>query len=83
LYKQPAVFYPGYSINEAVLRLFHFSNNAYFHFCFITQLSILMTQDLLYQIALTLVPNIGCVRAKTLIESYKTAENIFKAKRKN
>jgi len=82
LYKQPAVFYPGYSINEAVLRLFHFSNNAYFHFCFITQLSILMTQDLLYQIALTLVPNIGCVRAKPLIESYKTAENIFKAKKK-
>jgi DNA processing protein len=41
-----------------------------------------MTTDLLYQIALTLVPNIGCVQAKTLIEVYGTAENIFKAKKK-
>ena len=42
-----------------------------------------MTQDLLYQIALTLVPNIGCIQAKILIENYKTAENIFKAKKKD
>ena len=41
-----------------------------------------MTRDLLYQIALTHVPNIGCVQAKTLIENYGTAENIFKAKKK-
>jgi DNA processing protein len=41
-----------------------------------------MTTDLLYQIALTLVPNIGCVQAKTLVEIYGTAENIFKAKKK-
>jgi DNA processing protein len=41
-----------------------------------------MTNDLLYQIALTLVPNIGDVHAKALINIYGTAENIFKARRK-
>ena len=41
-----------------------------------------MTNDLLYQIALTLIPNIGCVQAKILIENYSTAENVFKAKTK-
>jgi DNA processing protein len=41
-----------------------------------------MTRDLLYQIALTHVPNIGCVQAKILIEKYGTAEHIFKAKKK-
>lgn len=41
-----------------------------------------MTNDLTYQIALTLVPNIGCVQAKILIEKYGDAESIFKAKRK-
>lgn len=42
-----------------------------------------MTNDLLYQVALTLIPNIGCVHAKALIESFGTAENIFKAKKKD
>jgi DNA processing protein len=42
-----------------------------------------MTNDLLYRIALTLVPNIGCVQAKTLIENYGDAENVFKAKKKD
>ncbi len=42
-----------------------------------------MTNDLLYQIALTLVPNVGCVPVKTLIEHFNTAENIFKAKEKD
>lgn len=41
-----------------------------------------MNSDLLYQIALTLIPNIGCVQAKILIENYNTAENVFKAKKK-
>ncbi|MGN6351943.1 MAG: DNA-processing protein DprA [Parafilimonas sp.] len=41
-----------------------------------------MNIDLLYQIALTLVPNVGCVQAKTLIETYGNAESIFKAKKK-
>ncbi len=41
-----------------------------------------MTNDLLYQIALTLVPNIGCVQAKILIEKYGSAESIFKARKK-
>ena len=41
-----------------------------------------MTNDLLYQIALTLIPNIGCVQAKILVENYSTAENVFKAKKK-
>ena len=42
-----------------------------------------MTNELLYQIALTLVPNVGCIQAKTLIENFGTAENIFKAKKKD
>src|SRR5580698_2898113 len=41
-----------------------------------------MNNDLLYQIALTLVPNIGDVHAKALINIYGNAESIFKAKRK-
>ena len=41
-----------------------------------------MNNDLLYQIALTLVPNIGDVHAKALINIYGNAEFIFKAKRK-
>jgi DNA processing protein len=42
-----------------------------------------MTNDLLYQVALTLVPNVGCVQAKTLIENYGDAESVFKAKKKH
>ena len=42
-----------------------------------------MTNDLVYQVALTLVPNIGDVHAKALINRYGTAEAIFKAKRKD
>jgi DNA processing protein len=38
-----------------------------------------MSQQLLYQIALTLVPNIGDVRAKALLEQFGDAEKIFKA----
>jgi DNA processing protein len=38
-----------------------------------------MPNDLLYQIALTLVPNIGSVHAKILVEHFGTAEDIFKA----
>lgn len=39
--------------------------------------------DLLYQIALTLVPNIGPVLTKALIEHFGNAENVFKAKLKD
>ena len=39
-----------------------------------------MTNELLYQIALTLIPNIGPVQAKILLQHYEPAE-IFKAKR--
>ncbi|MBL7742893.1 MAG: DNA-protecting protein DprA [Chitinophagaceae bacterium] len=39
-----------------------------------------MTKDLLYQIALTLVPNIGSVQAKILLQQYEPSE-VFKAKR--
>lgn len=39
-----------------------------------------MQTDLLYQLALTKVPNIGCVHAKILAQQYGSAENIFKAK---
>lgn len=41
-----------------------------------------MTNDLLYQIALTLVPNIGNVHAKSLVNIYGSAEAVFKAKKK-
>lgn len=41
-----------------------------------------MTNDLLYQIALTLVPNIGDVHAKALISIYGDAHSVFKAKKK-
>lgn len=41
-----------------------------------------MTNDLLYQIALTLVPNIGDIHAKALINIYGDAHSIFKAKKK-
>ena len=39
-----------------------------------------MANDLLFQLALTKVPNIGCVHAKILAQQYDSAENIFKAK---
>ena len=41
-----------------------------------------MNNDLLHQIALTLVPNIGDIHAKALINIYGNAVNIFKAKKK-
>ena len=41
-----------------------------------------MSNELLYQLALTLVPNIGVVHAKILVEQFGGAENIFKTKRK-
>ncbi len=42
-----------------------------------------MPNDLLYQIALTLVPNIGDVYAKALVNTYGSAEAVFKAKKKD
>ncbi|MBX2931900.1 MAG: DNA-processing protein DprA [Chitinophagaceae bacterium] len=39
-----------------------------------------MNNDLLYQIALTLIPNIGAVQSKILVDYFGNAENIFKAK---
>lgn len=41
-----------------------------------------MHNDLLYQIALTLVPNIGDVHAKALVDIYGDAQSVFKAKKK-
>lgn len=40
----------------------------------------LLNSELLYQLALTEVPNIGCVHAKILAQQFGSAENIFKAK---
>ncbi len=42
-----------------------------------------MYNDLLYQIALTLVPNIGDVHAKALVNHYGSAQAVFKAKKKD
>ena len=42
-----------------------------------------MKSDVLYQIALTLVPNIGDVISRELINRFGSAENIFKAKKKD
>jgi DNA processing protein len=39
-----------------------------------------LTNELLYQLALTEVPNIGCVHAKILVKEFGSAENIFKSK---
>lgn len=39
-----------------------------------------MQSELLYQLALTLVPNIGDVHAKTLVQQFGTATAVFKAK---
>ena len=41
-----------------------------------------MNNDLLYQISLTLIPNIGDVHAKALVNYFGNAEAIFKAKKK-
>ncbi len=38
-----------------------------------------MSQELYYQIALSLTPNIGAVKAKSLIDHFGTAENVFTA----
>lgn len=38
-----------------------------------------MQNELLYQIALTLVPSIGAIQAKTLIDHFGDAESVFKA----
>lgn len=42
-----------------------------------------MNKDLLHQIALTLIPGIGPVQAKQLLEYFGNAESIFKAKKKD
>lgn len=42
-----------------------------------------MHNDLLYQIALTLIPNIGDVHAKSLVNAFGDAQSIFKAKKKD
>ena len=42
-----------------------------------------MNQDLIYQIALTLVPNIGAVQSKNLLEKYGDAKSVFEAKKKD
>lgn len=39
-----------------------------------------ITNDLLYQLALTQVPQIGCVHAKLLIQQFNSAEAIFRAR---
>ncbi len=41
-----------------------------------------MNNDLLYQVALTLIPNIGPVQSRILIDHFGDAESIFKAKLK-
>lgn len=60
-------------------------DNNYLSFCKLLnyQLSTfiyhLLNQDLLYQLALTEVPNVGYVRAKILATHFGNAENIFKS----
>ncbi len=41
-----------------------------------------MTNDLLYQVALTQINLLGCVQAKKLIETFGNAQDIFKAPKK-
>lgn len=41
-----------------------------------------MQEERLYQLALTMIPDLGAVRAKALIEKFGTARSVFQAKRK-
>ncbi len=41
-----------------------------------------MQEELLYQVALTMVPDLGAIRARILVEKFQTASAIFKAKKK-
>ena len=41
-----------------------------------------MTDDLLYQIALSMVPNVGAVQAKILVMHFASAQQIFAASKK-
>jgi DNA processing protein len=42
----------------------------------------MLNNDLLYQIALTLVPNIGAVHAKTLVQQFGSARAVFNARKR-
>ena len=42
-----------------------------------------MDNQLLYQIALTMIPEIGCIHAKNLLDNFGSAANIFNAKKKD
>ena len=57
-------------------------DNSYFRYpyCLTLSISFILNADLLYQLALTEVPNIGCVHAKILAQHFGSAEKIFKAK---
>jgi DNA processing protein len=39
-----------------------------------------MSNDLIYQLGLTMVPNIGCVHAKILVSEFGSAEAVFKTR---
>ncbi|MEO9023204.1 MAG: DNA-processing protein DprA [Ginsengibacter sp.] len=52
------------------------------NFNYFTTVIFIMQKDLLYQIALTLVPNIGDVNAKALVNHFGNAEGIFRASKK-
>lgn len=41
-----------------------------------------MQDERLYQVALTMIPDLGAVRAKALVEKFGTARSVFQAKRK-
>lgn len=42
-----------------------------------------MQEEQLYQVALTMIPDLGAVRAKALIEKFGTARSVFHAKKKD
>lgn len=42
-----------------------------------------MPDELLYQVALTMVPNVGAVQAKILVEAFGDASSVFKAKQRD
>ncbi len=50
---------------------------SYIYFCANTSRT--MTEDLLYQVSLTLIPNVGAVQAKALLERFGSARSIFNA----
>lgn len=59
-----------------------FRLNNFFYYCLYINSNLPLSTELLYQVALTLVPNIGDIHAKALITHFRTASAVFSASKK-